>query len=89
MPAKRTTSKKTEPVAEPAPAEEPPAPEETPETALDETPDEDVLLNRAERRAKARGKGNRPDQPHGHGKVASGHGPSHTHRMWSNRRSGG
>jgi hypothetical protein len=81
MAAKRTTSKKTEPeldpelAAEPEPVEDPTA--------------EDVPLNRAERRARDRGKGARPAQPTSRGKVVGGHGPAHTQRMWSNRRSGG
>jgi hypothetical protein len=45
-----------------------------------------VPMNRAERRAKGRGK---PlPQTQGHGKVSGGHGPAPTHRMWANRRSG-
>ena len=77
MAAKRTTGKKTEPepVSEAQPVDEP-------------TP-EDEPLNRAERRARLKGKGTRSSQPTGHGKVAGGHGPAHTQRMWSNRRSGG
>ncbi|GEM_PF-1805091 len=55
--------------------------------AATEPETEAAPLNRAERRA--RGKGGMQPKPAGRGKVAGGHGPAHTQRMWSNRRSGG
>ena len=85
MAAKRTTSKKTEPEPE---AELDPELAAEPEP-VEESTSEDVPLNRAERRARDRGKGARPAQPTSRGKVVGGHGPAHTQRMWSNRRSGG
>jgi hypothetical protein len=55
-------------------------------TAEPEVDESSVPMNRAERRAKGRGK---PlPQTQGHGKVSGGHGPTPTHRMWANRRSG-
>ena len=44
-------------------------------------------LNRAERRARGKGRGPLPQT--GRGKVAGGHGPAHTQRNWASRRSGG
>jgi hypothetical protein len=60
----------------------------TPDEA--ESPDEEPEpMNRAERRAKARGK--KLGQVNASGKqgFAPKGGQGHTHRMWSNRRSGG
>ena len=60
----------------------------TPEEA--ETPDEEPEpMNRAERRAKAKGK--KLGQANNGGKqgFAPKSGQAHTQRMWSNRRSGG
>ena len=51
-----------------------------------EVAESEVQMNRAERRAKGRGKN--PSQTTGQGKVSGGHGPAPTHRMWANRRSG-
>ena len=90
MPSKKTAPAKTAPAKKAtraaAPAEEPAAPEEPDATeAADGT--EERPLNRAERRAK--GKSTTAAQPTFRGKVVGGHGPAHTQRMWSNRRSGG
>ncbi|MBX6752391.1 MAG: hypothetical protein IRY85_22465 [Micromonosporaceae bacterium] len=49
--------------------------------------EEFVPMNRAERRAKARGKSIVPP-PSGRGKVSGSHGPAHTFRNWANRRTG-
>ena len=49
--------------------------------------EEFVPMNRAERRAKARGKSTVPP-PSGRGKVGGSHGPAHTFRNWANRRTG-
>jgi hypothetical protein len=68
----------------------PPEPAAQPEPAADSELDpdaEEVLMNRAERRA--RGKGKQPAQALGRGKVGGSHGPAHTQRNWANRRSGG
>jgi len=66
-----------------------PEPAPQPEPAADTEPDpaEEVPMNRAERRA--RGKGKQPAQTFGRGKVGGSHGPAHTQRNWANRRSGG
>lgn len=48
---------------------------------------EQAPMNRAERRAKGRGK-TVAQPPAGRGKVSGGHGPAHTQRNWANRRSG-
>jgi hypothetical protein len=64
-----------------APVEPPAAAEPEPAVA------DDVPLNRAERRARGKGKGQ--PQPTARGKVVGSHGPTHTQRMWANRRSGG
>jgi hypothetical protein len=94
MPSKSVPSKKTAPAKKAAPAaapaEEPAAETEVPADAeatdsADGT--EERPLNRAERRAK--GKSTTAAQPTFRGKVVGGHGPAHTQRMWSNRRSGG
>jgi hypothetical protein len=87
MPSKKTApAKKATPAA--APAEEPTSAEAA-DAAPDEGTDgtEERPLNRAERRAK--GKSTTAAQPTFRGKVVGGHGPAHTQRMWSNRRSGG
>jgi hypothetical protein len=68
--------------AKSAPAKSAPA-EAAPEPEVAES---EVPMNRAERRAKGRGKN--PSQITGQGKVSGGHGPAPTHRMWANRRSG-
>jgi hypothetical protein len=78
-----------EPAKTPEPAE-PPEPAKPPQPAADAEPDpaaEEVPMNRAERRA--RGKGKQPGQAFGRGKVGGSHGPAHTQRNWANRRSGG
>jgi hypothetical protein len=64
-------------------------PAETPDAPVDEAAEavEEPPLNRAERRA--RGKGRPQAQPSFRGKAVGAHGPAHTARMWSNRRSGG
>ncbi len=100
MPAKRkTTEGSTSPDAAPPDAAPPDAasPDATsgadasaadPSGAAPQADGEDpVPLNRAERRA--RGKGRAPLPHTGRGKVAGGHGPAHTQRNWANRRSGG
>jgi hypothetical protein len=85
MPSKKTApAKKATPAAAPPP-EEPAEDEPTDEGTADGT--EERALNRAERRAK--GKSTTAAQPTFRGKVVGGHGPAHTQRMWSNRRSGG
>jgi hypothetical protein len=95
MPAKRKSTANTDPAntdgaeaAAPEPAK-PAAPEAAPDADVDPAdPDaEPVPMNRAERRA--RGKGRQPAQPFGRGKVGGSHGPAHTQRNWANRRSGG
>jgi hypothetical protein len=92
VPSKSGPSKKTAPAkkAAAAPAEEPAAQTEVPadaEAAVGTDGTEERPLNRAERRAK--GKSTTAAQPTFRGKVVGGHGPAHTQRMWSNRRSGG
>jgi hypothetical protein len=97
MPSKSVPSKKTAPAKKAAPAaapaEEPAARTEVPadaeavEAADGTAGAEERPLNRAERRAK--GKSTTAAQPTFRGKVVGGHGPAHTQRMWSNRRSGG
>lgn len=49
--------------------------------------EEFVPMNRAERRAKGRGKST-VQVPGGRGKVSGGHGPAHAQRNWANRRTG-
>jgi hypothetical protein len=82
--------------AKPAPAKAAPAkaarsqPAEPPTEASigdGEVEQEPAPMNRAERRAKGRGK-TVAQLPGGRGKVASGHGPAHTQRNWANRRTG-
>jgi hypothetical protein len=75
MPAKRSQTPDETPDETPA---------ETPETPGDEVP-----MSRAERRAAARGRAARADQPHGGGKVHGGKVPVVPRRQYSNRRSGG
>jgi hypothetical protein len=60
-----------------------------PEAPADDTAEEAAPTNRAERRARGKGKGQAQSQPSFRGKSVGAHGPAHTHRMWSNRRSGG
>jgi hypothetical protein len=94
------SSKKTAPAGKATPAAAPAeaASAEEPAKASAAAPDgpdateaadgtEERPLNRAERRAK--GKSATAAQPTFRGKVVGGHGPAHTQRMWSNRRSGG
>jgi hypothetical protein len=96
-PSKSEPSKKTAPAKKAAPAAAP-AVEPTAETGVPADAEatvgtdgaggtEERPLNRAERRAK--GKSTTAAQPTFRGKVVGGHGPAHTQRMWSNRRSGG
>jgi hypothetical protein len=63
-----------------------PAQPEAPEA---EAPEPEAPLNRAERRAKARGKSTDQAQPSGRGKIGGSKGPAQSPRMWANRRSGG
>jgi hypothetical protein len=60
-----------------------------PEAPADDAAEEAAPTNRAERRARGKGKGQAQSQPSFRGKSVGAHGPAHTHRMWSNRRSGG
>lgn len=62
-------------------------PQQTPAEATSGTEDAEVPLNRAERRAKGRGK-SIADVPGGRGKVSAPHGPAQTQRNWASRRSG-
>jgi hypothetical protein len=80
-PRKSTPAKRTEAKAAPAaPAAD--------EAAQDEAQAvEQVPMNRAERRAKGRGKGV-AQSPGAPAKVTGGHGPGHTQRNWANRRTG-
>ena len=101
MPAKKSASAEPEPApAQPAArsakaakapgrAEKITEPPVVPPVADESEPavTDDVPLNRAERRARGKGKGQ--PQPTARGKVVGGHGPTHTQRMWANRRSGG
>lgn len=67
-----------------------PAPAEPPPAAADEAVAEEeefVPMNRAERRAKGRGKST-AQVPGGRGKVSGSHGPAHTQRNWASRRTG-
>lgn len=80
MPAKKTKATKSTA----APAEAEPA---TAGAGDDADAAESVPLNRAERRAKGRGK-SVAQVPAGRGKVTGGHGPAHTQRNWANRRTG-
>jgi len=60
----------------------------TPDEA--ESPDEESQpMNRAERRAKAKGKKIGQSNAGGRQGFSPKGGQAHTHRMWSNRRSGG
>ncbi len=91
MAAKSTPSKATPAPAKKAPAKAAPAkaaqPQQTPAEATGDTEEAQVPLNRAERRAKGRGK-SIAEVPGGRGKVSAPHGPAHTQRNWANRRSG-
>lgn len=60
------------------------APAEVPDAGID---DAEVPMNRAERRAKGRGK-SLAQLPGARGKVTGGHGPAHVQRNWANRRTG-
>jgi hypothetical protein len=53
----------------------------------DETAAAEAPLNRAERRARGRGK-TAAAQPTARGKVVGSHGPANAQRNWANRRSG-
>jgi hypothetical protein len=79
-PAKAVKTQAEPPAAAPAPAE--PAQDESGDAG-----DESAPMNRAERRAKGRGKST-AQVPGGRGKVTGGHGPAHTQRNWASRRSG-
>jgi hypothetical protein len=86
------TEESTDPAPRPArkrAAASPPAPAApTPDDQADaDEAEEFVPTNRAERRAKGRGK-SVAQVPGGRGKVSGGHGPSHTQRNWANRRTG-
>lgn len=88
MPSKKTApAKKATPAATPAASAEAAAEDEATAEATADDGTEERQLNRAERRAK--GKSTTALQPTFRGKVVGGHGPAHTQRMWSNRRSGG
>jgi hypothetical protein len=56
--------------------------------AEDAAPDDAVFANRAERRAKGKGKSSGQSQPPGKGQFSGGRGPVQGQRQWSNRRSG-
>jgi hypothetical protein len=94
-PAKSTPAKSTPPkstakaaAGNPDAVEVASAQAEKPTEALPdaEVAETEVPMNRAERRAKGRGKS--LAQLPGQGKVSGGHGPVHTQRNWANRRSG-
>jgi hypothetical protein len=57
------------------------------EPATGDADAEQAPMNRAERRAKGRGK-TASQVPGARGKVTGSHGPSHTQRNWANRRTG-
>jgi hypothetical protein len=97
-PAAKATGAKAAPAKTANPAKAVEQVEEKPERAqpaaaepepvnADEQVDAGVPMNRAERRAKGRGK-TASQTPGARGKVGGGHGPAPTHRMWANRRSG-
>jgi hypothetical protein len=97
-PAAKATAAKTAPAKKANPAKAVEQIDEQPERAqpaavepepvdADEPVNADVPMNRAERRAKGRGK-TASEVPGARGKVGGGHGPAPTHRMWANRRSG-
>ena len=52
------------------------------------TPDVPVFANRAERRAKGKGKGSARSQPSAKGQYPGGRGSVQQPRQWGNRRSG-
>src|ERR1051326_1624403 len=87
-----TAPSETAPTApsEPAPTEAAPSePEAVDAGAADGAPEEDVPMNRAERRAKAKGKHAGQAQPPT-GKILPGRtNQAHGHRSYANRRSGG
>jgi hypothetical protein len=56
--------------------------------ADDAAPDLPVFANRAERRAKGKGKPSAPSQPPGKGQHPGGRGSVQTPRQWGNRRTG-
>ena len=56
--------------------------------ADDAAPDIPVFANRAERRAKGKGKSSAQSQPPGKGQYPGGRGPVLGQRQWSNRRTG-
>jgi hypothetical protein len=76
------------PVKAAKPAKAAAAPPQPPvdEPAADGDAEAAAPMNRAERRAKGRGK--TVSTVPARGKVTGGHGPAHTQRMWANRRSG-
>ena len=91
-PSKKAAAQPAEPAAaspesEPEAAADPTDAAESAESA-DPADSAEAPLNRAERRAKARGKSLSQTQPSGRSKVGGAHGPAQGPRMWSNRRSG-
>jgi hypothetical protein len=85
-PAAQAPAKSARAKAAPAKAASEKAGPETAGEPADGDADSEVPMNRAERRAKGRGR--TVTQLPVPGKVAGGHGPAHTQRMWANRRSG-
>jgi hypothetical protein len=78
-------SKPAQPAADPTAETDPAVSAENPAAADEDAVDEDVPMNRAERRAKARG-GAKPQTV---AKIDPSHKPgSHAQRQWANRRSG-
>jgi len=88
-PSKKAAAQPAEPAAA-SPESEPEAAADPTDAAESADPAEsaEAPLNRAERRAKARGKSLSQAQPSGRSKVGGAHGPAQGPRMWSNRRSG-
>jgi hypothetical protein len=86
-PAKARGSKATAQEAARSSGAEPVRPPQAPAEGADGDEQAEVPMNRAERRAKGRGKS--IAQIPGRGKViGSPHGPAHTQRNWANRRTG-
>src|SRR5262245_54257401 len=82
-PASAAKAARTKAAPAPAASTETAATEPTNASTAASEPEVDessVPMNRAERRAKGRGKS--LPQTQGHGKVSGGHGPTPTHRMW-------
>jgi hypothetical protein len=82
--AARTTAAKP---AQATPTKAPPPNPAPAEPVTGEADTEQVPMNRAERRAKGRGKAV-AQVPGARGKVSGSHGPAHTQRNWANRRTG-